>query len=101
MAGLFSKILFIYVLFLAVSPCGDNCVPVVCQLETSAHFEPQHSDEHNECPPLCNCLCCNTTVSAVNNFALNISVNSTYCRSFNSPDLTPHSLKPTSPPPKA
>lgn len=81
-------------------PCIDNCLGSLSQHEVTIQVEQEHSD-HNVCPPLCNCLCCNTTVSVTNNYSLNTSFNSLNCVSSATLDLTSFSLIPSSPPPKA
>lgn len=97
-----SKILLIYIAFLALNPCVDNCSTGYCQSEGIVHIEENHTqDKHNECSPLCNCLCCNTIVFTASSFTLITSIDLTDFQFTYSEDLTPFILKPTSPPPKS
>ncbi|GEM_PF-2438964 len=87
-------------------PCIDNCGTQSCQSASSKQLEEQDNDVqdndvHNECSPLCNCLCCTSIVSISDNYSLQFSFKTTNIEISPSKNLIPFSLKPTSPPPKA
>ena len=94
--------LLIYVLFLALKPCIDDCSINYCQTEGIEHIEDKHNDDHKDlCSPLCNCLCCNTLVSISTNHISVINNTSLDLEVIDHPNIFPLSYKPTSPPPKA
>ncbi|TDO20824.1 DUF6660 family protein [Pedobacter duraquae] len=60
---LFTIILGIYFILVAIVPCQDNDgVLPTDSLETSVNIDHSRSDETGQdvCPPFCNCSCCST-----------------------------------------
>lgn len=58
-------LLSLYVLALAVTPCGDTLVPDPHDLTLSeVHYDMESGDGHHTgCTPLCTCACCGIIVS--------------------------------------
>lgn len=96
------KILLVYLLFLAFEPCIDDCSTDFCHSEAVEHLEQKHTDDgHSDCSPLCNCVCCNITVTPCNYSTIEV-----YLNSLNAPHLLnlnlPFPSKSTfSPPPRS
>ncbi len=97
----FSLALLLYLLFLAILPCVDNCTTEFCKTEGVIHIENAHSYQSDLCSPLCNCLCCNTLVSISSEQTSVINNTSIDHEVTEHSKILPLSYKPTSPPPKA
>lgn len=81
-------------------PCIDNCCSISERSESYIQIDEQHSERHNECSPLCNCLCCNTIVPFADKYSIQISLQSRNLEYSISNQITPFTLQPSSPPPK-
>jgi len=98
----FTSGLLVYLLFLAVLPCLDDCSVEYCQTEGIVHMENNHTEDHRDlCSPLCNCLCCNTLVSISAHECLPIESRPIDMGFSGHANILSLSYKPTSPPPKA
>ncbi|MBL8016706.1 MAG: hypothetical protein JNK43_05495 [Ignavibacteria bacterium] len=98
----FASSFLVYLLFLAVLPCLDDCSVEFCQTEGVVHMENRHTDDHEDmCSPLCNCLCCNTLVSISAHQNLTLENRSVQIGLSGHANIISLSYKPTSPPPKA
>lgn len=97
-----TKILLTYLLFLAFNTCAHGCSVDYFQIEDNVQLIEQHTEEPSgSCSSFCNCLCCYTIISDSNISTEQILYNLFGFQHTLSEDLTPYSLKPTAPPPKA
>lgn len=97
-----TKILLIYLMFLAFNACSHDFSVNYNPTESLVQIEGQHNDYHSDiCSPMCNCMCCNTLVPVLHSYTLQISYNSSDFRPSLTNDLTPFIQNPASPPPKA
>lgn len=97
----FISLLLLYISFLAFKPCVDECSVNFDAKDGIVHLDEKHIENHyNDCSPLCNCLCCNTIVTASSNYNFSVffAENSIkHCYNY----MLPHySVSPVSPPPR-
>ncbi|MEO6694672.1 MAG: DUF6660 family protein [Ignavibacteria bacterium] len=102
MLKLITKILSLYFLFLAITPCLDNCSIDLCSVDGNVHIEESHNEQHNDyCSPLCICDCCNTVVTSADNFTFNSYLIPANLSQPENLDLVFHPPSLTSPPPRS
>lgn len=96
----FKILLALYICFLTVKPCTNDCFLNTRNFEVSIQAGTEHPDEHNEeCTAFCNCICFHKIISKINSsITADVAVSIFDLSSIDGTILI--SVKPASPPPR-
>ena len=99
-----SKLFTVYMIMLALIPCGDVCISHACISDGNLHIE-QSAQQKNHCDglcsPLCSCLCCSDVTTVKDAFIFEHFNNHTKYIQTEYLHSSYHFLESSSPPPKS